>query len=281
MFQKRKRRKSQFISKLVHFRQAPSAASARLTSIAPKTTWPFSTRTGAANRMMEPRFAMPICPPLDWEWLRGFHDIDLSDEEARALVFVREAGAITNADYRSVNTISDVLHASQHLCRLRDRGLLVQKGKGADTYYKPTERLLVPWLERRAGEIQSEMPRKSGESGAKSGESDAKSGGLGPKSGEVQDMPKQLGEDLKRLGAKAPRVAVEDAIVQLCKWRALSAEELAQYLSRTQKYVRDTLLPHLLQTGRVIRTIPDQPNHPQQAYRAVPFQAQSPTPADF
>jgi len=81
--------------------------------------------------------------PEDWAWLRQFHDIELTDEQARALIFVREAGAITNAAYRSVNHV-DVLAASHHLRRLRDYGLLQQKGKGAQTYYLPTEKLLEP-----------------------------------------------------------------------------------------------------------------------------------------
>src|SRR5690606_30657406 len=69
--------------------------------------------------------------PEDWAWLRHFQETELTDEDARALVFVREIGAITNADYRSINSRTDVLHASQHLRRLRDRGLLAQKGKGS------------------------------------------------------------------------------------------------------------------------------------------------------
>lgn len=83
--------------------------------------------------------------PEDWAWLRHFQEADLTDEDARALVFVRETGAITNADYRAINSRTDVLHASQHLRRLRDQDLLVQKGKGSATYYIPTEKLMLPW----------------------------------------------------------------------------------------------------------------------------------------
>lgn len=61
---------------------------------------------------------------------------DLSDEEARALVFVRELGAIDNAAYRAINR-TDTLSASGHLRRLRDLGLLDMKGGGSRTYYVP------------------------------------------------------------------------------------------------------------------------------------------------
>ncbi len=74
------------------------------------------------------------------QWLSRFRDLHLSDEEARALVAVREQGAIDNAMYRELNRV-DTLSASQALRRLRDAGLLEQKGRGSGTYYQPT-----PWL---------------------------------------------------------------------------------------------------------------------------------------
>jgi len=232
--------------------------------------------------------------PEDWEWLQEFHDLELSDEEARALVFVREAGAITNADYRTVNAVSDVLHASQHLRRLRDRGLLAQKGKSADTYYKPTEKLLLPWLQRRGDESNHGEPQpkpresssktgefdpkhgefdpKHGEFDPKHGESDPKHGESDPKHGESLGKPRNLPADLQtalaELGGKAPRQQIQDLVVRLCQWQPLSREELAHFLSRNANYVRDILLPPLLRDGRITRAIPEQPNHPQQKYRA-------------
>lgn len=214
--------------------------------------------------------------PDDWAWLREFQEVELSDEDARSLVFVRETGAITNADYRSINRVADVLNASQHLRRLRDRGLLAQKGKGADTYYVPTEKLMLPWQQlqgetygpsAKSGETKSVNPApKSGEPAPKSGESEPKSGESEAKSGEP---PAELQDVLAALGGKASRASMETALVRLCQWQPLSAEAIAQYLSRTREYVRDTLIPPLLREGRIVRTIPDQPTHPGQKYRAV------------
>jgi ATP-dependent DNA helicase RecG len=61
-------------------------------------------------------------------------------DEAKALIVVREAGAIDNATYRELSKV-DTLAASAALRRLRDAGLLAQKGRGSATYYVPTERL--------------------------------------------------------------------------------------------------------------------------------------------
>src|SRR3989339_413504 len=77
----------------------------------------------------------------DIAWLAQFKDLHLSEDEAKALIVVREAGAINNGTYRELTKV-DTLTASQSLRRLRDAGLLAQKGRGSATYYVPTERLL-------------------------------------------------------------------------------------------------------------------------------------------
>jgi ATP-dependent DNA helicase RecG len=76
----------------------------------------------------------------DVAWLAQFKDAQLSPDEAKALIVVREAGAIDNAAYRALNKV-DTLAASAALRRLRDAGLLQQKGRGSATYYVPAERL--------------------------------------------------------------------------------------------------------------------------------------------
>lgn len=68
--------------------------------------------------------------------LRSLTAEPLSDEDARALVAVRELGAIDNAADRSINC-TDTLNASVHLRRLRDLGRLAMKGSGSRTDYVP------------------------------------------------------------------------------------------------------------------------------------------------
>ena len=55
---------------------------------------------------------------------------------------MKEIGAITNQDYRQLNGV-DTLTASRVLVRLRDLGLLDQKGSGNGTYYVIGERVMV------------------------------------------------------------------------------------------------------------------------------------------
>ena len=70
----------------------------------------------------------------DLEWLTQFKNYGLSNDEAKALVVLRQMGMINNLIYRKSNDC-DTLTASDHLRRLRDSGLLVQERKGSATYY--------------------------------------------------------------------------------------------------------------------------------------------------
>lgn len=67
----------------------------------------------------------------------------LSDAERRALVLLREMGAMTNQDYRQVNGV-DTLVASRALTHLRDSGLLTMKGSENRTYYTLSDFAVTP-----------------------------------------------------------------------------------------------------------------------------------------
>ncbi len=68
------------------------------------------------------------------QWLSQFKIHNLTDEEAKILVVLREKGIINNAVSRLINGV-DTLKASQNLKRLRDIGLIQSHGKSSATYY--------------------------------------------------------------------------------------------------------------------------------------------------
>lgn len=206
--------------------------------------------------------------PEDWAWLRQFQEIELSDEEAKALVFVRELGAIQNAAYRAINHV-DVLAASQHLRRLRNHGLLQQKGKGADTYYVPTEKLLARWQPRIVEPAPTPQPGpQPGAVPAQSIQVEPQS--IQPESQSIQprDLPESLATEVRRLGQRPRRDAIRAVIRHLCAWHPLSGDELATLLGRTRIHLVNEHLSPMVTAGDLARTIPDQANHPQQKYRA-------------
>lgn len=200
------------------------------------------------------------------QWLSRFRDLQLSDEEARALVAVREQGAIDNAMYRELNRV-DTVSASQSLRRLRDAGLLEQKGRGAGTYYLPT-----PWLLGSDDEVDSD-------SGSETQPSDpdalsSQSGGLSSNPGALssnphwQALPGDLQEMIVALGQRASPDKVREALIRLCRHRPWQASELAGLFNRNPDYLGTQYLRPLVSAGVLTYTRPDQPNHPHQAYKA-------------
>jgi ATP-dependent DNA helicase RecG len=190
----------------------------------------------------------------DLAWLAHFARLNLANDEARALVHVREAGQITNAVYRDLNGV-DTLEASSHLRRLRTLKLLHQHDRGAATYYTPTERLTHPEsfgpgtaalqnpgrpgdnlehpagkgaeLEGKPGNLEGkpgELEGKPGNLEGKPDELEGKPGKLGGKPGNLEGKPGKLGMNPDDIGEKPGNLAgelppdLEVALARLNLW---------------------------------------------------------------
>lgn len=82
-------------------------------------------------------------------------------------------------------------------------------------------------------------------------------------------LPGALSALVHQLGRRATPVQVTEAIRQLCNWRPLGAAELAEILGRGKKHLVRNHLSPMVDAGELERTLPDQPNHPDQRYRAI------------
>ncbi|WP_200960858.1 hypothetical protein [Noviherbaspirillum sp. Root189] len=189
----------------------------------------------------------------------------LSDDDAKALVFVREAGAIDNATYRELNKI-DPLAASGALRRLRDAGLLVQKGRGSATYYVPTERLTAQTerLSSNPEDLSSNLDVLSSNPTALSSQSQPEDEARRVL---LATLPGELAARVGALGQRKPPEEVRVVVLDLCDLRQWRAEELATLLRRNVEYVRQNYLRPLLKDGSLRMTNEAEPNDPQQAYR--------------
>lgn len=194
------------------------------------------------------------------QWLGRFRDLQLTDEEARALVAVREQGAIDNAMYRELNRV-DTLAASQSLRRLRDAGLLEQKGRGSATFYQPTARLLD---DGEDDGLPSDLGRLSSNPDALSSNPPALSSNP-----MWQGLPVELRDMVAALGQRGNTDKVREAIIRLCQYRPWQAVELGSLVGRNPVYLGTHYLRPLVSAGVLAYTMPEQPNHPHQAYRAV------------
>lgn len=195
--------------------------------------------------------------PDDLVWLRQLTQEPISDEEARGLVFVRELGAIDNAAYRAINR-TDTLNASGHLRRLRDLELLEMKGAGSRTYYVPGARFqTVLALESPVADGNSHQPAQNSHQPTQDSHQS------------LVTIPPELAARIPPAGSKPRRGQLRALIVDLCRWRALSARELASLLrGREHKpLVRDYLTP-MVAEGLLAYTIPEMENHPDQRYTA-------------
>jgi ATP-dependent DNA helicase RecG len=190
--------------------------------------------------------------------LRNLTREPISDEESRALVFVRELGAIDNAAYRAINR-TDTLNASGHLRRLRDLELLEMKGAGSRSYYVLGPRFLdaqlAPLPPVAPNQINSHQPE--GDSHQPEGDSHHP----------LETIPPELAARIPPAGSRPRRDLMRALILDLCRWRALSARELTTILQgREHKpLVRDYLTP-MVTEGMLAYTIPAMENHPDQRY---------------
>jgi ATP-dependent DNA helicase RecG len=205
----------------------------------------------------------------DIAWLEQFKHHHLSAEDARALVFLKEFGAISNAAYRSINKV-DTLHASAALRRLRNTGVLVQKGKGMATYYQggpefsssleglsPNLEGLVPNLEGLVPNLEGLVPNLKGLV--------PNLEGLVPN---LADFPAEVKAKVAELGTRSKPEDSKAVILALCAFQALSKKDLTVLMNKRETRIK-VLVGELLEQGSLCLQYPAVPNHPDQRYRTV------------
>lgn len=194
----------------------------------------------------------------DLAWLRRLTREALSDEEARALVFVRELGAIDNAAYRTINR-TDTLNASAHLRRLRDLGLLEMKGSGSRTYYVSGPAFFAGLSVAEGNTPQAPTNTHQLVENTHQHMADSHRSELTP--------PDALMTRVRAAGSKPRRNVLRAVILDLCAWQPCSARALAHWLGRSdhKHLVREHLTP-MVRSQDLAYTIPEMENHPEQRY---------------
>lgn len=208
----------------------------------------------------------------DRRWLDYFED--LSPEQMKALVFVREVGAIDNPTFRQLSGVS-TLEASSFLRDLREKDLLDKQGGGKATYYVPTDILLSPWKEvaGTSGPSEAESTHASlsteEDSPDTTGSSLDKRKSSPDKAGTSLDkrVPPEIMDELEELGQRANPETFRRVLRKLCDWKPLRAGELVDLTGRDVQYLVHQYLSPMVEDGELEYTIPEMPNHPDQAYR--------------
>jgi len=209
----------------------------------------------------------------DLRWLKGFQHLNPTDEQAKALIFLREVGAIDNAAYRNLNHV-DTLTASKHLGQLKDWGLVVAKGGGKATYYQPTGKLIdqqpsgAPADQGVAQDSRStghDLEADTQGLPANTQGSGANTQGSPP---DAQGLPPELQAMVDNLGPRPREQRLRQILLMVCDWRESSPSELIGFLplKDVSNLVRKHLTP-MRELGWLEYTIPEMPTHPRQQYR--------------
>lgn len=192
----------------------------------------------------------------DWRWLQSFSEFELDEAKMKALVFARESGAIDNFAYRSLNGV-DTLTASKALRELRKAGLLTAKGGGASAYYVPGDEMITRAIQYAERETIHDKRA-------------IMDGTIHDKGLRIEQLPPPLRTRArtaymrKRLDAAWARKLIFD----LCKWRPLSATEIADLVGKTRDYVSQRFIGPMISDGSLRYTIEQMPKHPDQKYAA-------------
>jgi ATP-dependent DNA helicase RecG len=240
----------------------------------------------------------------DIKWLGNFKDCELSEDEARTLVLLKELGQIDNEAYRLTHQL-DTLAASTHLRKLRDLGLLEQQGGGSKTYYTPGKRFLdsLPKIEHETNEnvqgvrgdtlsaeplvpmlppkgdharnllknkkkelsTQARTPRKKKALVPKVAPLVPRAESLVPR---VETLPQNLKDRIAELGQRVNSAKMDAIIEDLCRWQPLNRTQLSHLVGKGIDNVRKSIR-RMLNAGRLVMLNPDQPSHPNQKYTAA------------
>lgn len=213
----------------------------------------------------------------DIKWLMLFIEFELTDSQKRALIFLREVGAIDNATHRQLNGI-DGTRASAELRGLRDKEIVLQKGKGRYTYYivNPTFSL---WQFNSAVSLFSNLTEPVKTVIEPVGNLIEPANNLTePVSNFTEpvdtDLSNQLPENIKEIIENVGRRnndkdAINQAILALCSWQSLSLAQIAETLNKSEKHLLYNYITPLKNDCKLEYTHPEMPNHPQQAYKTV------------
>ncbi|MBU6158703.1 MAG: putative DNA binding domain-containing protein [Bacteroidetes bacterium] len=204
----------------------------------------------------------------DLKWLIQFNSFELTDTQKRALIFLREVGALDNATHRQLNGL-DVLRASSDLRGLRDKDIVLQKGKGRSTYYIANPDLTLWAAGIDSAPVKSEL---SVDFTAPVEELSAPVEDLSAPVDQalVHQLPKELLNMVEALPVRVSDPTImQEVILQLCAWKPLKSSEMVGILGRSEKYLLRNFISPLREEGKLEYTHPEMPNHPQQAYKTV------------
>ncbi|TXF78837.1 ATP-binding protein [Chryseobacterium sp.] len=202
----------------------------------------------------------------DIRWLTLFDSYALNEDQKKALIFVKELGAIDNNAYRQLNTV-DTLKASQDLRDLKRKEILDQKGKGKATYYIPGEKYVnidVHQLSTRSAQVDGVS--------APANDLSAPVIVLSTPAVAVSTLADtRISTELKlKIAGLGQRIndneKLKSIIMEICTGQYFKSTEIARILLKREDYLKRKFLKPMIENGELEYQYPEMPNHPNQAY---------------
>lgn len=202
--------------------------------------------------------------PEETDWLQCFASLGLSSPQAQALVIARRTGEVRNSSLRDVTDL-DPIQARRELHGLRAHGLLRMENQRGGAYYVLDAR--AEFAEPPAGTAtgagvdRGDLPPDRGDLEAYRGDLTGDRG--------VHELSPDLQALLSGMGRRPRTPALRAIILRLCEEAFRKPSELAEYLGFDKDKLLERHLAPMVAEGKLIRRYPDNPRHPDQAYRTA------------
>ena len=205
--------------------------------------------------------------PEETEWLQSFASLGLTDAQAQALVIARRTGEVRNSSLRDV-TDSTPSRPDGCCTACGPTGCSGWRTSGAGRTTSSTRRRSSrwprPWLQgpsRIGGGADG-----SGIPAADRGVPEADRGIPAPRG---PDFTPELTALIAGLGQRPRTPVLRAVILRLCEDQFRKPSELAAFLKFDQDKLLERHLSPMVGEGTLVRKHPDNPRHPEQAYRTA------------
>ena len=179
-------------------------------------------------------------------WLSYFSELNLSHDEAKALILAYEIGAVDNAAIRAISDL-DSNEVSRVLRRLYyDLSLLTKGGAGSATYYQLNQEKIDQLIINRT-------------------QLDPNASRLDPNASRLE-LPIDLSEAINNLSTRPRKEVLWPIIIKLCDFSPMTVEYLANLLKRREDHLKTNHLTKMRKEGLLDYLYPEVVSHPEQAY---------------
>ncbi len=213
-------------------------------------------------------FTFTILPQLlndqkNIEWLKRFKKFDLSDEEAKTLVILRELGGLRSTDYKALNNVDDETSISQ-MEKLQRLGLIEKRNNIGSVYYVPAYTL---WNSLEADSKVSRNEHIALDEDSLSPKLTVIPAEVIPAiSNDNLSLVAEVIKEVQKAGKRPHSEVIRSLVMKLCSIQPFTAGQLAVLLERNSRWLQREYLKEMLQANELERLYPDVPSHKKQAY---------------